>query len=85
MCCSLGGVEGQLTNVGCVKGGVDLVNIEIIVKWMDCCIHLTHPDKVIAQVQISEGPTGSSSITDYCEPHKNRGCENLPLMSRLCQ
>lgn len=42
--------------MGSVKGGEGLVNIESIVRRMDCCILVTHPDKVIAQVQ--EGPRG---------------------------
>ncbi len=42
--------------MGSVKGLEGLVNIERIVRRMDRSIRLTHPDKVIARVQTSEGP-----------------------------
>lgn len=66
-------LSGGLANVGSVKGGEGLVNMEKIVRRMDCSITPTHTGKVIAWVQTSEGPGGSSatSITDYGEPHKN--------------
>lgn len=49
-------LSGGLANVGSVKGLEGLVNIERIVRRMDRSIRLTHPDKVIARVQTSEGP-----------------------------
>lgn len=49
-------LSGGLANVGSVKGGRGLVNMERIVRTMDCYILLTYPDKVIARVQTTDGP-----------------------------
>lgn len=51
-------LSGGPANVGSVKGGEGLVNIE----RMDYYIRLTHPDKVIARVQTSEGPRRELSL-----------------------
>ena len=63
--------------------------------WTGFCKHHKHSEKdksfypaqtrLLPGFKLQKGPGGNSSITDYCEPHKNWGCENFPLMSRLFQ